>query len=84
MKLLYSFGEKPDMQMRRFNLMRIEDASGVSGVGIVAEGCEFSNGLCALTWLTRYRSVCMYTSIKELEAVHGHEGRTRVEWVDPS
>ena len=70
------------MKMRRFQLVRTEDASGVSGTGNVAEGCEFTNGTCALTWLTRFRSVAMYQSIKELEAVHGHEGRTRVVWVD--
>lgn len=68
--------------MRRFQLHRTEDKSGVSGVGAVAEGCEFTNGVCALTWLTRFRSVAMYQSIKELEAVHGHEGATRVVWID--
>lgn len=69
-------------KMRRFNLMRDEDVSGVSGVGKVAEGCEFSNGICAMTWLTPYRSATIYYSIKELGAVHSHGGATRVEWID--
>ena len=68
--------------MRRFQLHRDKDASGVSGVGVVAEGCEFTNGACALTWLTKFRSVAMYTSVKELEMVHGHEGATRLVWID--
>lgn len=69
-------------RMRRFNLVRDEDVSGVSGVGRVAEGCEFSNGICAMTWLTPYRSTTIYYSIKELDAVHSHGGATRVEWID--
>lgn len=68
--------------MRRFQLHRDHDESGVSGVGVVAEGCEFSNGLCSLTWLTEYRCVTIFTSVKELIAVHGHEGATRLVWVD--
>lgn len=70
------------MKMRRFELHRDKDESGVSGTGVVAEGCEFTNGACALTWLTRFRSVAMYASVKELEAVHGHGGATRLVWVD--
>lgn len=37
--------------MRTFVLRRNEDISGVSGVGIVAEGIEFSDGVVALRWL---------------------------------
>ena len=33
---------------RRFLLLREEDISGVSGTGIVAEGIEFYDGVCAL------------------------------------
>lgn len=58
--------------------MRIEDESGVSGTGTVAEGMEFSNGMCALSWLTEMHSVAVYPNVKQLEAIHGHNGRTRV------
>lgn len=34
--------------MRRFHLRRDVDAAGVSGIGKVAEGVEFSNGWCAM------------------------------------
>ena len=64
--------------MRFFFLHRVEDESGVSGTGIVAEGVVFSNGRCALNWLTDYESQGIYPSIDELEAIHGHEGKTKV------
>ena len=68
--------------MRRFELHRDEDATGVSGVGRVAQGVEFDNGFCALTWLTAHTSVAVYPSIESLEAIHGHGGRTRIAWLD--
>lgn len=70
------------MNIRRFKLEREKDHSGVSGTGVVAEGCEFSNGMCAVTWMTPYRCVSIWTSIKELEAVHGHGGDTKIVWLD--
>lgn len=71
------------MRMRRFRLVRDVDETGTSGVGIVAEGCEFSSGMCALTWLSPYQTVSMWASIKAVEIVHGHSGKTRVVWIDP-
>lgn len=64
--------------MRLFKLQRNEDESGVSGTGVVAEGVEFSNGMCAITWLTPYRCVNVYENIKTLETVHSHGGKTRI------
>lgn len=68
--------------MKRFNLFRLEDESGVSGTGIVAEGVQFQTGKCALGWLTKVSSIAIYDSIEELELIHGHEGKTEVRWVD--
>ncbi len=70
------------MGMRRFTLVRDEDVSGVSGVGVVAQGCVFGTGKAVLAWVTEYRSVAFYDSIEELEAIHGHNGRTHIEWID--
>ena len=64
--------------MRAFWLQRVEDESGVSGVGLVAEGVVFSSGWCALTWLTEHTSVAFYPSIEEVEAIHGHDGKTKI------
>ena len=64
--------------MKPFWLERVEDNSGVSGTGRVAEGVVFSNGWCALTWLTGYTSVTFYQSIEDVEAIHGHKGNTKI------
>ena len=64
--------------MRPFWLQRVEDESGVSGVGLVAQGVVLSNGWCALTWLTGHKSVAFYPSREEIEAIHGHDGKTKI------
>lgn len=67
--------------MKLFQLHRDVDTSGVSGLGIVAEGVEFSHGMCALTWLTPNRCVNVYENMKAVETIHGHGGNTRVVWL---
>jgi len=68
--------------MRRFHFNRVEDASGISGTGRVAEGVLFNNGLIALTWNSVHKCINMYTSLAEMEAVHGHDGKTVIVWID--
>jgi hypothetical protein len=68
--------------MRRFQLHRDHDVSDVSGVGVVAEGVEFSDGTAAMRWLGELVSTAIYPSTAELEEIHGHGGSTRVVWVD--
>lgn len=62
--------------MRAFKLFRLNDASGVSGTGYVAEGVEFANGQCVIHWLTQFESIGVYPSVEELMRVHGHAGQT--------
>lgn len=69
-------------KFRRFHLVRHEDISGVSGVGIVAEGVLFTSNKVVITWTGHHTSVAVYDSLAECEAIHGHEGRTTIEWVD--
>ena len=69
--------------MRRFILERQKDINGISGIGVVAEGCEFENGWVAFTWLSPYIMGSWTSSIHNLKHVHGHEGQTTVVWVDP-
>ncbi|QWT29977.1 hypothetical protein SEA_SHAM_80 [Streptomyces phage Sham] len=68
--------------MRRFNLVRNEDESGVSGTGIVAQGIQFDDGVCAMRWLTEKASTAIYDNIFDLEAIHGHGGKTVIDWID--
>lgn len=67
--------------LRKFCLERLEDVSGKSGTGVVAVGAMLPSGLCFMEWCTPIKSVGIYHSIAELEALHGHEGRTLVKWV---
>lgn len=68
--------------MKRFLLVRSEDVSGTSGTGVVAEGVQFSNGRVSLHWISQYESVEDVANIAVVEQIHGHEGKTRIEWVD--
>lgn len=67
-----------DSRSRKFKLVRDDDETGISGTGVVAEGIEFSNGMCAMCWLTAMHSVAVYPNVRQLEAIHGHNGRARV------
>ncbi len=70
--------------MRRFVLNRIEDETGISGTGHIADGVQFDNLKCVLCWRTAISSVAVYDSIEILEDIHGHNGKTVVEWIDTS
>lgn len=70
------------MEFRRFELLRLEDETGISGTGIVARGCSFPNGKIALAWNTQWASVGLYDSMDDLIAIHGHNGKTIVEYLD--
>lgn len=64
--------------MRNFQLLRLEDDTGISGTGVVAEGTEYSNGKVTLSWVTQYKSIGVYDSIHEVEVIHGHSGKTKI------
>lgn len=68
--------------MRIFALQRDEDESGVSGTGRVGEVAEFPNGKAVLQWsantLAGVPSMSIFDSLKDLETVHGHGGKTRL------
>jgi hypothetical protein len=66
--------------VRTFVLQRDQDVSGVSGVGVVAEGVEFSDGCVVLRWLSAWPTSVVFhdRGIESVEAIHGHDGRTRI------
>lgn len=72
-------------RFRRFHLIRNEDVSGVSGTGVIAEGCRFSTGKVALVWTAQdSTSMSIFDSTAEMIHVHGHDGRTVIHWIDES
>jgi hypothetical protein len=72
--------------MRRFELHRIEDVTGVSGTGVVAEGVEFSDGVVALRWLTAWPTSVVFhdKGMASVDHVHGHTGKTQIVFLEES
>lgn len=67
--------------MRMFTLERDVDETGISGTGTVAEGVEFTDGSAVLKWIVGdHRSTVLWESIAAVEAIHGHNGKTRIAW----
>jgi len=67
---------------RTFHLLREEDVSGVSGVGVVAWGVAFPDGKVVTRWRSRSAQTACWDSIEDVEAVHGHGGATTIVWDD--
>ncbi len=77
----------------RFRVIRDEDESGVSGTGCVAVGSLFPSGTCVIEWRNNANSeldtasngLAVYPGedgFDDMVAVHGHNGKTRFEFVD--
>lgn len=66
------------MSAQLFHLVRDRDATGVSGVGVVADGVVFPDGTAAMRWRGRVASTAVYSSIMDVTFIHGHNGATRV------
>ncbi len=64
--------------MKLFYFFRKEDLTGVSGTGPVVEGVQFTNGWCAVRWLSTKTSLCFYQNLEEVKAIHGHGDRTEI------
>ncbi|WP_055751344.1 hypothetical protein [Frankia sp. AvcI1] len=69
-------------QVRRFELEREVDVSGVSGTGAVAFGAQAPDGTCVLWWDSEHDSIAIYPTMETLLAIHGHGGTTRVVYID--
>lgn len=70
-------------KFKEFFLKRIEDESGVSGTGVVARGVVFPSGKVVLEWQTFHTSLCIYQNLADVEAIHGHHGKTLVVMGSP-
>lgn len=66
-----------------FYLLRHEDLSGLSGIGVVAVGFVFPNGKIVFQWTTYRSSMEIYENIENLLEIHGHNGKTEVIFGNP-
>ena len=69
-------------RFRKFVLVRDEDETGLSGTGVVAFGVVFPDGTVATRWNATIAQTCTWASIEHVEHVHGHNGKTRIVYVD--
>jgi hypothetical protein len=67
---------------KRFHLQRDEDVTGVSGVGVVADGVVWPDGAVAIRWRGPRPSTVHWATLADAEWVHGHGGSTRFVWDD--
>lgn len=63
-------------------MVRDHDETGVSGVGLVIRGVEFPDGTVVTQWVGKISQVSVWDSIEHMETIHGHGGKTKIEWVD--
>jgi hypothetical protein len=75
--------ERLKIPIKEFYLERLEDESGVSGVGVVARGVILPSGKAVLEWETEMTSIAIYNNIDELIEIHGHHGKTLIQFVKP-
>lgn len=71
------------MSATLYSLNRHHDISGVSGTGDdKATICEFESGLIAMHWNSPTPSVTVFTDMRDVENLHGHQGASTVEILD--
>ena len=74
-------------EARVFKMVRNADETGVSGIGVVADGIEFPNGMVSVCWRSKTPSVNVYRSFVEFKHVHidAHPGNdTEIHWFQVS
>lgn len=70
------------MSVRVGRIMRHEDVHGVSGTGDhLADVFEASDGTTVVRWLGKDGSTNVYGGVKNVLNVHGHGGKTEIEWL---
>lgn len=74
---------------RTFTIQREMDVTGISGTGHVADGVVFPDGTTVVRWRdlggpAAERGVrpttVVFESVEAVEALHGHNGATRLVW----
>lgn len=70
------------LDFRRFQLVRDDDVTGISGTGMVALGVVFPTQRVVIQWQGARTSTVVWDSIEDAMAIHGHNGATRLVWID--
>lgn len=68
--------------VRRFELHRSQDISGVSGTGVVADGVVWEDGSATIRWRGDRPSVVNWQDVNHAYEIHGHGGATEFVFLD--
>lgn len=80
--------EAPAKPPRRGLILCERDITGISGLGVIAEFCVFSDDFTVIRWLggpPQYQpkhEIYDNRGIEPFEQVSGHHGATKVIWID--
>lgn len=81
--MIVEFDDGQPGQFRRFQLHRDVDVTGVSGTGIVADGILWPDGTASVRWCSDHPCVVFWDrGWESVEHVHGHNGASRIVWID--
>jgi hypothetical protein len=64
--------------IKEFYLIREIDETGISGTGLVARGVVLPSGAAVMEWQTFHSSIAIYKNVSDVEAIHGHNGKTKL------
>ncbi len=79
-----------ELMLKTFTMYRKNDISATHDTNQVNppsepqfEGVVFSDGKCAIRWLTKKRSVAVWDSFEDMMEIHGHpEYGSKIVWHD--
>ena len=77
---------------RSFKLIRLQDLTGTSGTGVVAQGETSPDGRTIMRWIVQanladgskreIKTTTHYETWQDVVLLHGHGGRTILRWDD--
>lgn len=85
---IQSVRETPAQQPVRGLVVRKQDVTGISGLGVIAEFCIFSDGKTAIRWLggapQNQPKIEVYDNptMAPFIQISGHNGATELVWID--
>ena len=68
--------------VRLFNLFRETDSTGLSGIGNVAEGIEFSNKKVVICWSNNISSIVVYDNIEDFKKISCSHSTSKIIFKD--
>jgi hypothetical protein len=88
-KLIFGQNSLDNYQLQSFQLVRDEDITGISGIGVVAVGCYFQmypqdispdcTNIAVMQWLKEPKSTAWYPQgWEQIKLIHGHKGKTKI------